>query len=388
MRRLYILPVDLPEDAETTVGRLLTALAGEPMCPNLRHLECHVLTPTLLPLIPLLISPRLTRLTLKDDTFHDELTFSDLGLILQVLPTTRLEELCLSFDSNLMHRFASQISLVVQQCGDSLRLLDVPIPLGEETVLHLSSLKGLRVWTSVYDPPPITTAFPPLQSLTLCSREAHAWIPWLTRREKSDPNAYGGPLEHSTHTSIAHLTSLEPVSIDATFISPLLFWSNLVTLIVPSDCQEGLSCTFSLTDPDVMQLSAALPRLEVLELGSPCDSNAVRTTICCLLALSVRCKGLRTLSIHFNPTNLANDFRSLSTDPDLRDLRSLSARCPLESFTAGCLLFPDEMPGEECVMVARGFMDLFPTLPHIDFNHDNNWGFLSLMIGMFRRTDV
>ena len=269
-----------PRVADIPANRLLIGSTNGLLCPNLCQLYCHITEP-ILPLIPLFLSPRLTHLTLLN---YKYIARPDLGPILQVLLAQFLQELFLNFGPEAMKDYADEVSQMIQQCGNSLRRLHVPMPLGKAAVHHLLSLTDLQIWENVRSVPPITqppsAISPSLRALTLDSKEAQKWIPWLTQRKKGVRSADDRSLEHPRlQTTLTHLGFLESVSVSAAFISPLLLFPNLVILDVKSNCWQGLDCTFSLTNQDVADLSSALPRLELLDLGPPCAANAARTTV-------------------------------------------------------------------------------------------------------------
>ena len=132
-----------------------------------------------------------------------------------------------------------------------------------------------------------------------------------------------------------------------------------------------------------MQLSVALPRLELLDLGLQCSANASHTTVSCLLALSVYCQYLRVMWIHFNAINLVDDIQFLSEDPDLRGLGDLPTRCPLAYFGAGCLPFPS-VTDRDVTAIAKGFMDIFPLIPRIGSTSDPGWSTLDSRVHQLR----
>ena len=272
---------------------------------------------------------------------------------------------------------------MIQRCGDSLESLSVP--LGEAAAHHVMGLKNLRVWKNVSSPPPIalplSTSFPPLQMLVLNGKDAHGWVPWLARRERRISDSRGKPIEHAgLKATLTHLEFCAWVHIDATFTSPCSLFRNLTFLSVQSNCGKTVDCAFSLTDQDVARLSAALPRLEVLMLGFPCSTNTCRTTIACLLALSVHCKGLHQLRMHLDTTNLIGDVRSLSEDPHFRDLASLQTRCCLGAFHAGSMPFPHTTSDEDIVTIAAGFINIFPSLVDVNSYIGLGWTLLCLKV--------
>jgi len=104
----------------------------------------------------------------------------------------------------------------------------------------------------------------------------------LAHAEIGISDVHDGSVEHAgLEATLTHLSSQESVPIDAAFISSFFLLPNLVNLSVRLDCMEVVGCAFSLTNQDVVQLSAALPRLEALDLGPPCPNNT------CLTCLSI-----------------------------------------------------------------------------------------------------
>lgn len=289
-----------------------------------------------------------------------------------------------------MKDFADEISSMIRRCGDSLRRLHVSIPLGEATVHHLLRLQNLVSWKNVHDGPPISLPpppiFPSLQALSLRGNDAYGWISWLSRYKRDVLN---GSVEYSgSQAPLTCLVFLGPCHVGAAFISPLFLFPNLTVLDAKSACGKGLPCSFSLTNQDVTQLSIALPRLEVLELGRPCAANTTLTTISCLQTLSTHCKSLQDLSIHFNTTNLVGDVRSLSADPDFYNFRSLPTKCPLRFFNIWVLPFPRELPDEEITSIAKAFINIFPSLLRIVSYAHFEWNSLSLRISQLQETSV
>ena len=68
-----------------------------------------------------------------------------------------------------MHHLEDEISSRSNDAGDSLRILDVPVPLDEATVNHTLVFKNPGLWDRVHDPPPSQLS---LQALILSKAEA------------------------------------------------------------------------------------------------------------------------------------------------------------------------------------------------------------------------
>ena len=174
---------------KTTFNRLLTGSTSRLVLPNLRRLTCDALTATNLRLIPYFLSPHLTHLTLRthwmDRVSVDDL-LPDLRHTIQAIPMQFLQELIIDLGVGLTHHFEDEVSSIIQRSGNSLRVLNTPVFLGEAVVRHVLNLKNLRVWKGVCSPPPTRVSsssitVPPLRALVL-REEAFGWIQWLTRR--------------------------------------------------------------------------------------------------------------------------------------------------------------------------------------------------------------
>jgi len=373
MRRLFLREEDDRWMKDDVFDRLLAGSQVGLVCPALCLFTCYF-TRANQRFIPHFLSPHLTHFAIRVRPSYRNIPRDLLPNpthILQVLPTSCLQEISIDLDPNGLYRLEDEVASMIQRFGQALRVLRVPVPLGEAAVHHVVGFKNLRVWTNVCDPPPSTlplsTNFPPLRTLTL-RKDAYGWIPWLAQRERAISDVQGGPVGNvGLKATLTHLRFREWAPVDPAFISLLSLFQNLAILFVQSNCAGPVGCAFSLTNQDLAQLSAALPRLEVLELGRPCPTNTSLTTVPCLLALSVHCKSLSSLCIHLNTTDLIGDIQSLSEDPGLRDLGSLPTRCRLVTFKAGRLPFPHLTSDEDITTIAAGLVGIFPSLINVSF---------------------
>ena len=347
------------------VNHLVVDSTNGLVCLNVRHLDCS-LAEVRPRLIHYFLPPHLTHCSLYLEQFPANLTADsppDLESTLQALRTSYLQVLTIDFDLKVVGRFRDGVSAMVQRCGDSLRILDIPISLTEAAANHILRLKNLRVWLRVHSSPPTAsqfpTAFPPLRDLTISTREAYLLMLWLAQGGGRTPDAPNSPLEYAgLQATLPDLYLEFKATIDPAFISLFSHFPNLTVLKVETYCD--LDYTFSLKNRDVIQLSAALPRLERLSSGFPCSNSSYDTTVSCLLALFARFKNLWALWIHFNTPKLVDDIRSLSEDSELRALRELPTRCHLEFFGAGGLPFLN-VTDRDVTIIAEGFMDIFPS---------------------------
>ena len=372
---------------------LSASLTDGLLCPALNSLSC-VFTKLSTRFIPYFLSPHLTHLTIRVHLFHylryPRDLLPDPAPILRILPTPCLQELSLGVDADRLHHLKDEFDSMVKRCGHFLRVLDVPAPLGEAAVHHVMGLRNLRAWDHVCSPPPATLPlsanFPPLQTLFLSRRDAYRWILWLARRETEIFGAHDRSIENvGLKKTLTRLGFHDPVPIDAAFISPLSRFSNLIVLHVRSHCSEASGCVFSLTNQNVAQLSVGLPRLELLELGRVCAINTCPTTVACFLALSVHCGRLHTLRTHWSTTNLISDIRSLSEDPDFRDLSGSPARCALTNLHTGSLPFPQDASDEDVTALAMGLLKIFPCLLRVFSRSEPGWNVLDLRVRELQR---
>jgi len=249
--------------------------------------------------------------------------------------------------------------------------LTSPIPLSNAAINHLIQLPHLRT-LHVRGPPPnypalsVPLNFPPLMNLTLGEGAAHGWLSLFQRLEDRASATQGGTPLSRIRKSLRYLSvnSHSGLVIDTSFVSLVQRFQNMVDLDIDAHCydenDEG-QCTFKLNNNDVTGIAMALPRLESLALGHPCSENTCATTIACLLLISVHCPKLEQLEIHFNTTNIVDDFKNISADPRFQQLRLLP-RCPLWNLDVFDMpLVLDESDFETVVL---GMMDIFPSLDY------------------------
>ena len=202
---------------------------------------------------------------------------------------------------------------------------------------------------------------PPLMELTLGKGAARGWFPLLGRLEDGAATTQDVTPLSKVKESLKDLKveDISGINIDASSVSTIQYFRNLVRLHVKVYCHGGSQCFFKLNNDNVTKLAMALTQLESLLLGAPCPENACLTTVACLLPISVHCNKLRKLEIHFNTTNIIDDFKNTLEDPRFQQLRSLQ-RCPLACLRTGQIPLSVEESGSETVV--KGMIDIFPSL--------------------------
>ena len=279
--------------------------------------------------------------------------------------------------------FKESLSSVALHCGPSLTEFTSPIPLSDAAVIHLIHLPHLHVWhvetpPPTYSTPPLPLIFPPLKDLSL-GENAYEWLSLFGRLEDHTSLARGTtPLSRMKESLVALTIQCLPRPMtDFTFTSPIQIFRNLGLLDVDVFCHdedgEG-QCTFMLDNDNVAKLVMALPQLGHLVLGHPCFENSCATTVACLLSISVYCAKLETLEIHFNTTNILEDFKYISEDPKFRELRSLP-RCSLSFLDVFAMPLTLNTSGYQAV--ADGMVDIFPSMKRCEGLSEEVWNEVS-----------
>lgn len=266
--------------------------------------------------------------------------------------------------------FKDSLSSLILCCGPSLTEFTTTIPLSDVAVNHLIHLPHLRTWTIEGPPPdystsPLPLVFPSLTELTLGEGAANGWLSILKHLE------HGALATESTMPLSKTKESLKSLDVerhpdfvfDASFASVIQMFRNLVRVCVTVPCSDEVDegqCISKLDDNNVAELVTALPLLEVLLLGYPCFENTCATTVVSLLQISTHCAKLEKLGIHFNTTNITDDLKSVSEDPQFQGLRSLP-KCS----TLRCLDvydIPLNLDETGCEAVVNGMLNIFPSL--------------------------
>jgi len=319
-------------------------------------------------------------------------TLQTLASIISALPTSNLERISLHTNYRAMPwtHFKDSFSSVILRCGSSFTDCDSSIPLSNAALHHLIHLPHLHTW-HIYGPPPTYSAsslplvFPPLKELTLRGGAACGWFSLLRRLEDGSSTTQGvTPLSKTKESlKVLNVEGVSSINIDASFVYTIQFFRNLVNLHVKVGCYDWRvdQCIFELDNDSVAGLAMALTQLESLVLGNPCSKNTCLTTVVCLLPISVHCSKLEKLEIHFNTTNVVNDFKNILENPRFQQLRSLP-KCPLTYLDV--YRTPLSLHETDLKTVAKGMVDIFPSLRGCG-GREESWGKLSEQICTSRR---
>ena len=311
---------------------------------------------------------------------------------ISALPTSSLERISVHAKHFTVPwaQFKDSLSSVVLRCGSLFAEYNSPVPLSNAALDHLIQLPHLRTWR-IHGPPPtypssyLPPGFPPLRQLTLGEGAARRWLELLRRLKDSAVTTQGmTPLSKTKESlKVLNVEDTLGISIDAPSVSTIQYFRNLVHLnLVGVHCyDEGKNrCIFKLNNGNLTELAMALTQLGFLFLGHPCPENTCLTTVACLVPISVHCNKLSTLGIHFNTTNIVDNFKNTLEDSRFQQLRSLQ-RCSLKCLNVcGMPLSLDESGSKT---VAEGMINIFPSLTHCE-GLGRGWGKLSREIRHFR----
>ena len=237
--------------------------------------------------------------------------------------------------------------------------------------------------------------FPALQSLNLWIREGTPWVQLLPCLrgpvlEKiavycADKSLDAVPSMLGRSLSGAHLhqtlTSLEFVGqgirwdLNHETLLPFFSFRDLTRLSLLGHCQVG-ECHFSLTDRDITGLSFAMPNLTFLGLGShPCNNGTAQVTFASLVILSMNCRYLEQLRLHFDATAIVKQTlaKSKNTLPRSGEatLFTSTSRCRLNTLHVGNLPFPD-VPHSRWI-IATALLHIFPHLISVKHGGGSIW---------------
>jgi len=360
MRGLHLGSAQIRRD---TFLQLSRSSAGGVLFPRLESLVWEI-EKTDIPLscFHLFVRAQLKEVALYSQPHMSRIPGDQVAALVQIILflSSSLEDLTVQCGHGSQPLLEDTMSSFVCRCGSLLRRFDSNVHLSEAATHHLMQLPNLHSWVAIHEPPqtlPLVT-FPSLQELHL----GQAALPWLRslalHKEDIIQDGFASATSHTNvRETLRFLNCLQSTIIDLTFLSSIVKFRNLVRLRMAGiNCFTTGGCIFRLTDGDVENLAAALPRLINLRLLIPCRFNSCKTTVSCLLSLSTHCLGLEFLEMHFNTRTIVADIQRLVDGSHGRD----KAKCELRYLRVGYL--PLEAREEDIETVAMGLKAIFPRL--------------------------
>ena len=352
------------------------------------------LNETTTPYLQHFLSPHLTAIVITTNSFTqpgetvepwDELPDEVLPMMrsaITMFPSS-LQSLSIYLGDDQETRLTEEISAYVLGCGESLLDFSTNLVLSTQAIVHLMKLPNLCIWVTKQGPPRVTdlirhgvpdgvtSLFPSLEKLDMRSEAALEWLSLLeAAKKRTSPWIIAGG-------SLPILAYYHPtLPIDSSLVSRFLPFAGLVSL----NLKTGMGCFMEpcvsqFTDQDVERLAIALPKLEALTLGWPCDSDTCPTTVRSLLFLSVHCTKLNYLNIHFRMASLQADMVDTLGYAYLEGLHS-KPKCALESLVAGGMRLQST---EDIAVLSIGLLMIFPSLTKVVSTYPD-WTQLEVMM--------
>lgn len=368
---------------------------NSPLFPKLRTLSWRTGW-DFVPFISSFLSPNLSSVTIYfvDDNFN---VLRVPALYNLANECRHLEEIHL-FGLTLDRGVDDAMSELLLKSANTIRVLKLyPGIQGRATyvAMQLPNLRELGTEFTALLPTLPPSVFPALQSLNLWIREGTPWVqllpclrgPTLEKiavycADKS-LDAVPGMLGRSLSGAHLHqtLTSLEFVGqgirwdLNHETLLPFFSFRDLTRLSLLGHCQVG-ECHFSLTDRDITGLSFAMPNLTFLGLGShPCNNGTAQVTFASLVILSMNCRYLEQLRLHFDATAIVKQTlaKSKNTLPRSGEatLFTSTSRCRLNTLHVGNLPFPD-VPHSRWI-IATALLHIFPHLISVKHGGGSIW---------------
>lgn len=369
---------------------------GEPFLPRLESFKCCIATEALIPFIPIFLSPQTVKIDVEFPKRSPAVAVASIIIMFPKL-CPNLESIAINhpFKDSAIIDAASEMLLACNR--DSLKILNVKCPLTEEArevVYQLPKLSDL--WTVIKG----HTLLPPvaLPNLTkILVRFDHLdWLQGLRGAaleklesaifqydESKQIGDFLGELERVSLMASAQNTLSEfifhtPGSWNPNY-SFLLSFKQLRRLEIVGACDGG--CSSRVDDDVIKALAQAMPKLEILRLGSaPCGAPA-GATVHGLIALASRCLHLSELRIHFQGNSLADAVTSVTARP-LFYGEPVAPReeCALTVLEVGSIPLP--LQSAEGVTVL--LLQIFPRITKVD-TMTPEWRIVAQGIWNFRK---
>ena len=288
MRRLHVREWGISEEFTRLV---IPASAGTPpvLQFHLRKLDWWF-NETTAPYLHHFLSPHLTKIIIMANVARlsgesveplHELPDEVLPIIRSTIKMLPSSLQCLYFDTGSQPetRFTEEISTYILGCGESLQEFCTNVILSTQAIVHFMRLPKLCIWVARQGPPQVTdlirhgvpdgvtSLFPSLKVLDIRNKVALEWLS-LFEAAKNRASLWiiaGNNLPLLTYR---HRT----LPIDSSLVFRFLPFAHLVELTADMECFLR-PCASQFTDQDVERLAIALPKLELLALGSPCGAD-------------------------------------------------------------------------------------------------------------------
>ena len=407
--------------SETALRLLNARFSGRCMVPKLRDIRWLGASPEHLELmLPLIVSPVLTNFRLGV-TAKDTLDASQAVPVLKALAPAHnsLVEVRICHPTVHDPRIIHAASDLLLKCNpDKIRTFRVVSSLSTEAFIHATQLQNLETFvikadTTELDVQLPTSAFPSLRSLEIFATDTHSPLLQTIAHIQSStfmdlelefpadtletflPTTLAALRPRGLHQTLTML-SISPegdFDLDGVTTRPILFLNQLTHLDITLICAQG-RCSYKLTDENLEELVAAMPKLKSLSFGNfPC-AHPANNTIKSLTSIAKHCKHLEQLAIHTNVEAIVTRVlqgNDRGEDPTLEDRLSTFTGCPLRDVIFGPCFIPS---GEQGAMIfALTLLRLFPHLRSVavfppNGGIDSLWDLVDVLVTIYRRIRI
>ena len=376
MRKLY---VDCDQYSEV-LSVLQICAAGKPLFSNLEFVRLWSLTRGSIPSIPLFLSPRTTSICIEFDTppILKALVASTIAAFPMLCPNLqRISFWSLPRDPMIV---AAVSGMFLAGNWNTLRYLNMNSPLTKEDYQVIFKLPNLceLLLDIEGDTSLPSVVLPNLTDLTIRYDHDHGWLQGFRGATlgKLDSISFSSESESvgdffEAFKQVALTTSIPETLSTLKFYTfrpwnpsyrSLLPFTQLKELMVDFFCEGG--CSSTINDDVITDIARAMPRLEALLFGYPCQTPT-GITAKGLTALAYYCPRLSTLRVHFQVSSL--DPQGIPGDTPGGG-PTIPADCALTELDVGEI----PLPIESVSVVALALLRIFPRIDDID-SCDGEW---------------
>ena len=385
-RRMRNLKVDATKNLVTSgvLSALQLRTANEPLLPRLGSFECQDATGTLIPFIPLFLSPKTINITITfSATSRTVMVASTIAQLSTLCPYIRFVALHLPRDPVIV----DAVSGMLLACNrDTLQAFLVDSPLTGEAREVLYKLPRLsHVWMVVHGPislPPLK--LPRLRGIKIEYDHNRGWLQGfrgatlgklksVTFRATSMSAQIGDFLED--FQGVALTASAQNTLSAFRFhcsqpwnpnYSSLLAFRQLTVLEIEFSCHDV--CSSKVDDDIIVSLTQAMPKLEILRLGGiPCRS-LTGVTFKGLVVLACRCLQLSKLRIHLQANSLAEVITGTEPPTSSEHITVVpGTHCALTDLQVGGT--PILSASRTRLTIALVLLQIFPRILNIEYTN-------------------
>ena len=369
---------------------------NDPWLPRLKTFKCAEATEAFTAFIPLFLSPKTTAIDIR---FVKGTPVLVIGFMIK-----RFSPLCPDLESITLNSLprdlvvTEAVSEMLLACNrHTLKSFCVDSPLTEEAREVVCRLPRLsELWTIIHGSTPLPTVTIP--NLSAIDVEYDGDLTWM----QAFHGAKLGKLEtaafHSKSEQIGDfLGAFENVALAASAqntlskfhfytkrswnpnYSSLLSFNQLKEVVIQFSCEGG--CSSRIDDDTIVSLARAMPKLEILRLGTVPCATSTGVTVNGLIGLARLCPHLSKLRIHFRVATLIEAATSAATLSDPSD-GELAQRedCALTDLEVGKIPILTQPP----LLVALVLLQIFPRILNIGYTN-MEWRSIAGTIKNFRQ---